>query len=178
MGQKIRRALADRDAHYKLAGLIEMDDTYFGTPKPGQRGCGAASKAKVVVAVETPGNKPKFEAILMVSKISGQEIQSLVRERLVAEVIGKTDGWPGYTSWIPCPTVMSASFPVLAKNRRRSSLGAHLDRQYQRQYSWCPSWCQPKVPAPLPGGILLQLQPALLTHLRHQVKNSNVITIG
>jgi len=28
-------SLADRDAHYKLAGLIEMDDTYFGAPKPG-----------------------------------------------------------------------------------------------------------------------------------------------
>ena len=54
MGHKIRKALADRDAHYKLAGLIEMDDTYFGAPKPGKRGRGAAGKAKVVVAVETP----------------------------------------------------------------------------------------------------------------------------
>src|SRR4030042_1233666 len=47
MGHKIRKALADRDAHYKLAGLIEMDDTYFGAPKPGKRGRGAAGKAKV-----------------------------------------------------------------------------------------------------------------------------------
>ena len=43
-----------RDANYQLAGLIEMDDTYFGAPKPGKRGRGAAGKAKVVVAVETP----------------------------------------------------------------------------------------------------------------------------
>ena len=42
MGHKIRQALADRDADYKLAGLIEMDDTYFGAPKPGKRGRGAA----------------------------------------------------------------------------------------------------------------------------------------
>ena len=27
MGHKIRQAMADRDAYYKLAGLIEMDDT-------------------------------------------------------------------------------------------------------------------------------------------------------
>ncbi len=30
MGHKIRQALATRDANYQLAGLIEMDDTYFG----------------------------------------------------------------------------------------------------------------------------------------------------
>ena len=51
MGHKIRQALAARDAYY-MAGLIEMDDTYFGAPKPGKRGRGSAGKAKVVVAVE------------------------------------------------------------------------------------------------------------------------------
>jgi hypothetical protein len=53
MSHKIRQAMAERDSYYKLAGLIEMDDTYFGAPKPGKRGRGAAGKAKVVVAVET-----------------------------------------------------------------------------------------------------------------------------
>ena len=57
MGHKIRQALAHRDADYKLAGLIEMDDTYFGAPKPGKRGRGAAGKAKVVVAVATRRQK-------------------------------------------------------------------------------------------------------------------------
>ncbi len=97
MGHKIRPAMADRDADYKLAGLIEMDDTYFGAPKPGKRGRGAAGKAKGVVAVETPGNKPRVAARRMVPRVSGQEIQALVRERLVAEVVVKTDGWQGYS---------------------------------------------------------------------------------
>src|SRR3974390_399424 len=48
MGHKIRKAMADRDAAYQLAGLLEMDDTYFGATKPGKRGRGAAGKAKVV----------------------------------------------------------------------------------------------------------------------------------
>jgi len=30
MGHKIRKAMAARDSHYKLAGLVEMDDSYFG----------------------------------------------------------------------------------------------------------------------------------------------------
>jgi hypothetical protein len=93
MGHKIRQALADRDAHYQLAGLIEMDDTYFGVPKPGKRGRGAAGKAKVAAAVETPENKPRFAVMHMVPRVSGQEIQALVRARLVAEVAVKTDGW-------------------------------------------------------------------------------------
>jgi transposase-like protein len=97
MGHKIRKALADRDANYKLAGLIEMDDTYFGAPKPGKRGRGAAGKAKVVMAVETPKNKPRFAVMYMVPRVSGQEIQALVRARLVQEVVVKTDGWQGYS---------------------------------------------------------------------------------
>ena len=84
MGHKIRQAMAARDANYQLAGLIEMDDTYFGASKPGKRGRGAASQAKVVVAVETPKSKPWFAAMQMVPRVRGEEIQALVRERLAA----------------------------------------------------------------------------------------------
>jgi hypothetical protein len=55
-GHKIRKVMAERDAGYQLAVLIEMDDTYFGGPKPGKRGRGAAGKSTVLVAVEPPGN--------------------------------------------------------------------------------------------------------------------------
>jgi hypothetical protein len=77
--------------------LIEMDDTYFGAPKPGKRGRGAAGKAKVVVAVETPSDKPRFAAMRMVPRVSAPEIQALVQARLAAEVVVKTDGWQGYS---------------------------------------------------------------------------------
>jgi hypothetical protein len=46
---KVRKAMADRDATHKLAGLIEMDDPYFGTSKPGMRCRRAVVKAKLVV---------------------------------------------------------------------------------------------------------------------------------
>ena len=97
MGHKIRQALAARDANYKLASLLEMDDTYFGAPKPGKRGRGAAGKAKVVVAVETPTDKPRFAAMRLVPRVSGEEIQVLVKERLATEAVIKTDGWQGYS---------------------------------------------------------------------------------
>jgi hypothetical protein len=79
MGHKIRKAMAERDAGYKLAGLIELDDTYVGGPKPGKRGRGAAGKSKVVVAVETPENKPRFAARRQVPKVSSDEIKALAQ---------------------------------------------------------------------------------------------------
>jgi hypothetical protein len=95
MGHKIRKALAGQDAHYKIAGLIEMYDAYFGAPKPGKCCRGAAGRGKVVVAVEPPNNKPRFAAVHMLPRISGQEIQALVKARLVKEVVVKTDSWQG-----------------------------------------------------------------------------------
>jgi len=163
MGHKIRKAMADRDAYYKLAGLLEMDDTYFGAPKPGKRGRGAAGKAKVVIAVETPGNKPRFAAMRMVPRVNGEEIQALVRERLVEEVVVKTDGWQGYSFLDGSPRRHEWLVPGSGKEAAKVLPWVHtLDRQYQGQYSWCASWRQSKALALLPGGILLPLQPSIL----------------
>ena len=74
-----------------------MDDTYFGAPKPGKSGRGAAGQAKVVVAVETPADKPRFAALRLVPRVSREEIQALVQERLATEAVIKTDGWQGYS---------------------------------------------------------------------------------
>lgn len=96
MGHKIRKALADRDASYQLAGLLEMDDAYFGGPKPGKHGRGASGKAKVVVAVETPGDKPRFATMRRVPKVGRNDIKGMAQECLVAEATVRTDGWRPY----------------------------------------------------------------------------------
>jgi len=96
MGHKIRKAMADRDAAYQLVGLLEMDDAYFGATKPGKRGRGASGKAKVVVAVETPGDKPRFAAMRQVPKVSRHDIKSMTQECLVAQATVRTDGWQAY----------------------------------------------------------------------------------
>jgi hypothetical protein len=36
MLHKIRKAMGERDAKYRLAGLVEVDDSYFGGPKNGE----------------------------------------------------------------------------------------------------------------------------------------------
>jgi len=96
MGHKIRKAMAHRDAYYRLAGLIEMDDTYFGSSKPGKRGRGAGGKSIVVVAVEVEGSKPRFATMRQVGRLSAAEIQSTFTEHLQQDWVVRTDGWPAY----------------------------------------------------------------------------------
>ena len=96
MGHKIREAMAYRDAAYTLAGLIEMDDTYFGSSKPGKRGRGAAGKKSVVVAVETKDNKAGFATMQQVEHLSGEEIFTQMRDHLLGDCVVRTDGWCSY----------------------------------------------------------------------------------
>ena len=96
MGHKIRKAMADRDAHYKLAGLIEMDDAYFGASNPGKRGRGASGKAKVLVAVETLEDKPGFAKMEAVAMLSARQIHEMAQEVLGENVVVRTDGWVAY----------------------------------------------------------------------------------
>ena len=96
MGHKIRHAMAHRDAYYKLAGLVEMDDTYIGSKKKGKQGRGAEGKLKVIVAVETEQNKPRFAKMVDVENMSKQMIFEAFDHRLEKDVVLKTDGWIPY----------------------------------------------------------------------------------
>lgn len=85
--------MADRDAGYKLSGLVEIDDSYIGASKPGKRGRGAEGKSKVVVGVEVgEDDKPGFAAMRQVQSINKTEISKVVEETLEGDVVAKTDG--------------------------------------------------------------------------------------
>ena len=44
MSHKVRKAMADRDAQYTLAGLVEIDESFFGPSFSGKRGRGTEKK--------------------------------------------------------------------------------------------------------------------------------------
>ena len=110
MGHKIRKAMADRDANYKLAGLIEMDDTYLGAPRTGKRGRGAGGKAKVVVAVENRGNKAGFATMCQVEQVSAEELHHKFQGQLEPRCRIRTDGWKAYGVF---ETIESKHEPVI-----------------------------------------------------------------
>jgi hypothetical protein len=109
MAHKVRKAMADRDAGYSLAGLVAMDDSFFG-PKGRRRGRGSERKSTVLCAVSVYRDrqgeeKPGFAHMQVVDNASANAIQSFL-ERLgygptteeskdLLEAI-RTDGWRSY----------------------------------------------------------------------------------
>ena len=98
ISQKIRKAMSDRDAHYKLAGIIEMDDSYFGTFRAnGKRGRGSDKKSKVIVCTQiNEKNKPVSASMIVVEKVDSENIKQTVQQDIQLGSKVKTDGWPAY----------------------------------------------------------------------------------
>jgi transposase-like protein len=101
MMHKLRKAMADRNARYLLTGIIEMDDSYFGAPRPGKHGRGAEDKAIVLVSVEERGDKPGYLAMTVVDSVSGDDLSAAAATQVAEGQTIKTDGFPSY------PTVAS-----------------------------------------------------------------------
>ena len=109
MAHKVRKAMADRDAHYKLAGLVELDDSFFG-PKGGKRGRGSERKSKVLCAISLYQDRqgqerPGFAQMRVVDNASAEVIEDFLErlgcgvtteegEQLLAAI--RTDGWRSY----------------------------------------------------------------------------------
>lgn len=98
MLHKIRRAMSKRDANYKLCGLIEMDDSYFGGSKEGgKRGRGTA-KAKVIVSVSTSKQEnPMFAKMEVVDQIDQENIHDVASKEVAQGSTIKSDGLNVYS---------------------------------------------------------------------------------
>lgn len=109
MAHKIREAMAVRDAQYSLAGLVEMDESFFG-PAGKTRGRGSESKCTVLCAVSLYRNKkgeqkPGFAHMSIVNDASSETIGGFLDRLGCGETTedGKalmkairTDGWRSY----------------------------------------------------------------------------------
>lgn len=78
MAHKVRKAMSDRDARYLLAGLVEMDESFFG-PKGRTRGRGSEKKAIVLCAISLYKDRegkerPGFARMMVVCDASAATI--------------------------------------------------------------------------------------------------------
>ena len=111
MAHKVRKAMTDRDAKYSLAGLVEMDETFFG--KAGSvAGRGSEHKVVVVcgVSLYRDGNgkeRPGFAHMAVVEDASAESIGGFLErlgcgpstepgERLLSAI--RSDGWRSYAT--------------------------------------------------------------------------------
>ncbi len=109
MAHKVRKAMADRDAGYSLAGLVEMDDSFFG-PKGSKTGRGSERKSTVLCAVSLYRDRqgkerPGFAHMRVVDNASASTIETFLerlgygptsqeRQHLLEAI--RTDGWRSY----------------------------------------------------------------------------------
>jgi transposase-like protein len=108
MAHKVRKAMADRDAQYQLAGLVEVDEGFFGPTRPGKPGRGAQGKELVIVAVSTYKDKegkerPGFAHAFVAKNAKAETIEKLlcrleIPEQQIAPLISaiRSDGWRSY----------------------------------------------------------------------------------
>jgi transposase-like protein/Zn ribbon nucleic-acid-binding protein len=93
---KIRIAMI-RPGRERLSGIVEVDETLIGGPKPGKRGRGAAGKVLVLVAVEDRGSKGIGRIRLrIITDASGATLKVAIAEMVEIGSTIRTDGWTGY----------------------------------------------------------------------------------
>ena len=77
---KIRHAMSERDSNYQLAGFVEMDDAYFGAPRPNTDGRGT-TKSKVAIALSTDKDgHPLYAKMKVIKTVSTNEIKKVAEE--------------------------------------------------------------------------------------------------
>lgn len=92
---KLRRAMV-RPARERLAGEIEIDETYVGGPEEGKRGRETENKAIVVVATEKRGHGIGRIRLRRIKDVSAESLLPFIRETIAPGATIHTDGWKGY----------------------------------------------------------------------------------
>lgn len=94
---KIRTAMifAERT---RLAGRVEVDETYLGGEDiGGVRGRGAGKKTLVVVAVEVKGRTYGRVRLRMINNASAKSLRTFIQNNIEVGSVLVTDAWSGYS---------------------------------------------------------------------------------
>ena len=98
MLHKIRKAMQDRDSEYNLAGIIEIDDTYFGSKRSGAKRGRGTTKQKFMVGLSlSPKGHMKYVKIQSIPDIKGKTVSAFADKVIDKEksfVLG--DGYRSY----------------------------------------------------------------------------------
>ncbi len=97
MLQKIRQGMRDRDSNYKLAGIVEMDDAFFGgTQQGGDKHGRGTSKTPVIVETSTKGEGVGYARMTVVDHVDRKTIREIVRTDIKENQRIITDGFRAY----------------------------------------------------------------------------------
>jgi transposase-like protein len=99
MLHKIREAMGNRDEKYRLAGIVEMDESYFGGPdKGGKRGRGT-EKVKVLAGLSLEeGGRPRFAKMEVINDVKGKTILDFARHNVEPGSRINSDAYRSYNA--------------------------------------------------------------------------------
>lgn len=92
---KLRSAMV-RPGRDRLAGEIEVDETYVGGPEEGKRGRGAEGKAIIAMAAEKDGHGLGRIRLRRIQDVSADSLLAFLRDAVAPGSVIHTDGWRGY----------------------------------------------------------------------------------
>ena len=92
---KLRRAMV-RPGRDRLAGRVEVDETYFGGLEEGKQGREPGQKALIVIAAQEDGAKIGRIRLRRVPDASAKSLQGFVADVIEPGSVVHTDGWAGY----------------------------------------------------------------------------------
>jgi transposase-like protein len=92
---KLRRCMVDPE-RTPLCGLVEVDETWIGSPQKGVRGRGARGKTVVACAVENNGQRLGRCRLAVIADCSSPKLHAFLEGKLELESTVHTDGWQGY----------------------------------------------------------------------------------
>lgn len=92
---KLRRAMV-RPGRDRLAGMVQVDETFIGGERPGKRGRGAAGKTLVLIVAQAAGRGIGRIRLARVASASGQNLEKAVSQAVEPGSVVQTDGWTGY----------------------------------------------------------------------------------
>lgn len=96
MAHKIRTAMSRRDNRYKLSGLIELDEAFFGTRTIGKRKSKTEQAAFIAVSTNQKG-RPAFSRMKVSERLLYEDAQNLADTFFDKDhTMIKTDGKPLY----------------------------------------------------------------------------------
>ena len=93
---KLRRAMVTPGRN-RLAGTIEVDESYIGGERSGKRGRGAEGKALVVIAAEIKSPRIGRIRLQRVPDASAISLENAVEKAVSQGSVIRTDDWKGYS---------------------------------------------------------------------------------
>ena len=131
---KLRTAMV-RPGRDRLAGTVEVDETYIGGKTRGKRGRGARGKTLVVVAVEDKEEGIGRIRVRRVADASAMSLIGAVRDCIEPGSLIRTDDWRGYSG-------LSADGYLHEVVRQDSDIGDNLLPLVNRVVALLKRWIQ------------------------------------